>query len=470
MKKFMNLSKLAIAALVTSGLFVACSEEISENTVDTQYTAKTGNISNAGQAVDLGLDSGTLWANMNVGASSETDPGILFIWGDITGKKIDADHGATYTNVVDKTSFDVFFNSKKWWEGEETDGVLSCDTTLITQTSQPKLIGTSDMTPREKKEAILEYLKDKLDEYKGSSTGEGFLEATLINDGSCLVIMRMKEGEYFERIPDLATMYGRNPDKGDPVTPEDSLKYYDSYKYEKLTSVTINGIKETSANYYVTQADKKWDNGFVNDYEHHWTAITDLVGQTVYSDYNGHTFGNSTKDIQGLDPTEIYPEKPTDESRYKIYGYEFFPVYDIKGDAKYDAATANWGNDWRMPTTFELAELYLYCTWEFVGNGYKVTGPNGNSIFLPAAGYRYGDKQYGNGNAGYYASGEILGTYTFPSFRAQSNGSKGDYPSIENMPSVLIFQHGQYNAINVYDNMSATYGFSIRPVKIVVNK
>ena len=88
MKKFMNLSKLAIAALVTSGLFVACSEEISENTVDTQYTAKTGNIGNAGQAVDLGLKSGTLWANMNIGASSESDPGILFIWGDITGKRL----------------------------------------------------------------------------------------------------------------------------------------------------------------------------------------------------------------------------------------------------------------------------------------------------------------------------------------------------------------------------------------------
>ena len=91
MKKFMNLSKFAIAALVTSGLFVACSEEISENTADTQYTAQTGNISNAGQAVDLGLPSGTLWANKNVGASSESDNGILFIWGDITGKKIDAD-------------------------------------------------------------------------------------------------------------------------------------------------------------------------------------------------------------------------------------------------------------------------------------------------------------------------------------------------------------------------------------------
>ena len=78
MKKLMNLSKLAIAALITSGLFVACSEEISENTVDTQYAAQTGNLGNAGQAVDLGLPSGTLWANKNVGASSETDNGILF--------------------------------------------------------------------------------------------------------------------------------------------------------------------------------------------------------------------------------------------------------------------------------------------------------------------------------------------------------------------------------------------------------
>lgn len=57
-----------------------------------------------------------------------------------------------------------------------------------------------------------------------------------------------------------------------------------------------------------------------------------------------------------------------------------------------DAATANWGGDWRMPTTLELNELINSCTWTWTTqngvDGYNVAGPNGASIFLPAAGYR----------------------------------------------------------------------------------
>jgi len=57
-----------------------------------------------------------------------------------------------------------------------------------------------------------------------------------------------------------------------------------------------------------------------------------------------------------------------------------------------DAARVNWGGKWRMPTYTELDELKTECTWTWITtyngeNGYKVIGPNKNSIFLPAAGY-----------------------------------------------------------------------------------
>lgn len=55
-----------------------------------------------------------------------------------------------------------------------------------------------------------------------------------------------------------------------------------------------------------------------------------------------------------------------------------------------DAAHVNWGGQWRMPTKEELTELREQCTWKWVTingiKGNKVTGPNGNSIFLPAGG------------------------------------------------------------------------------------
>ena len=60
---------------------------------------------------------------------------------------------------------------------------------------------------------------------------------------------------------------------------------------------------------------------------------------------------------------------------------------------QYDAATANCGGSWRMPTRDGLNELKTKCTWTWTTqnsvNGYKVTGPSGASIFLPAASFRY---------------------------------------------------------------------------------
>ena len=81
-----------------------------------------------------------------------------------------------------------------------------------------------------------------------------------------------------------------------------------------------------------------------------------------------------------------------------------------------DAANANWGGDWRMPTKEDQDELRTECTWNWTTkngvNGYTVTGPNGNSIFLPAAGGRYGsvfgtaehDGSYWSSSLYYYSS------------------------------------------------------------------
>ena len=71
-------------------------------------------------------------------------------------------------------------------------------------------------------------------------------------------------------------------------------------------------------------------------------------------------------------------------------------------------AETQWGDKWRMPTETELRELCEKCTWTWTTqggkNGYEVTGPSKNSIFLPAAGYcHYGDV-YDQGSLGRYWS------------------------------------------------------------------
>ena len=77
-----------------------------------------------------------------------------------------------------------------------------------------------------------------------------------------------------------------------------------------------------------------------------------------------------------------------------------------------DAAIYNWGSNWRMPTDAEMSELRAHTTWQWTSingvNGLKLTGPNGNSIFLPAAGYIAENKDNIN-VLGYYYCGEIYG-------------------------------------------------------------
>ena len=435
MKRFMNISKLAVSTLIISSVFVACNEEITENTVDTKYTAQTGNIKTAGVAVDLGLTSGTKWANMNVGATSETDNGILFVWGDITGTQITPSNVSTYTDVTAQTSLSDLFD---FYKGDEKDGTI-CDTTNIVKLAEPKLIDLSfipsdttqlDSAARatldnQKIAKIHAFLETKLNEVKAKGNN-GFLEATLTNMDFELVY-NWDGSEFSARIPNLKETFklGKDAD-GNEIQPtaQDTLNYYQRFNYVKSTDLVIDMIGSTTVKFY--------ESGKAKNY----AEIKDQFGVKKRDDYSGG-------DISGA------------------------PVYSIIADAKLDPATANWGNNWSMPTTEQFQELIDECNWEFTGNGYKVTSKkegNTNSIFLPAAGYRYENKWYGNGNAGYYASGEIQGTYHFPSMADQLNGSKGAINGNENMPSMLIFQHGQYNSLGIYKNLSSSYGVSIRPV------
>lgn len=85
-------------------------------------------------------------------------------------------------------------------------------------------------------------------------------------------------------------------------------------------------------------------------------------------------------------------------------------------DPEDDAAYVNWGGNWRMPTHAEQDELRNNCTWTWATQngvtGYKVTSKsNGNSIFLPAASYRYGDNLQPS-SIGRYWSSSLYTTYS----------------------------------------------------------
>ena len=93
-----------------------------------------------------------------------------------------------------------------------------------------------------------------------------------------------------------------------------------------------------------------------------------------------------------------------------------------------DAATANWGNGARTPTKEEIKELCDNCSSEWVtlngAKGRKFTGTNGNSIFIPAAGYLEGDGSNNAGSMGFYWSA-TLSTDGYPNIAWQLEINQG---------------------------------------------
>ncbi len=96
-------------------------------------------------------------------------------------------------------------------------------------------------------------------------------------------------------------------------------------------------------------------------------------------------------------------------------GYNGFVDNKTELDPEDDAAYVNWGENWRVPTIVQQKELINYCTWTWTTlngvNGCLVTGPNGKTLFLPAAGYRRIGLLDSAGSRGIYWS-RTIDTYT----------------------------------------------------------
>ncbi len=119
---------------------------------------------------------------------------------------------------------------------------------------------------------------------------------------------------------------------------------------------------------------------------------------------------------------------------------------DIGGNTSRDPARTNWGAPWRLPTREEMEELITrcHCVWTRQGghSGYLVTGPNGNTIFLPAAGRQYGTD---------IALGEDVGLYLSSTPREEGDG-KSSYGLGMNGGDIFVSWYPRY------------FGMSARPV------
>ena len=146
------------------------------------------------------------------------------------------------------------------------------------------------------------------------------------------------------------------------------------------------------------------------------------VGATKPEEYGGYYAWGETEEKEIYDWSTYKWCNGSYDTMTKYCANNSYGIVDNKTvlDLEDDVAHVKWGGDWRMPTKAEQDELRNNCTWEWTAlndvNGYKVTGPNGNSIFLPAAGYRRGSDVSYRGDSGFNWSGSLGSSFSVDAY------------------------------------------------------
>ncbi len=157
------------------------------------------------------------------------------------------------------------------------------------------------------------------------------------------------------------------------------------------------------------------------------------VGATAPEEYGGYYAWGETDEKSNYNWSTYKYCNGTSTSMTKYCTDSIHGTVDNKttlepGD---DVAHVKWGGSWRMPTKAEQDELRNNCTWTWSTlngvNGYRVTGPNGNSIFLPAAGYRFESGVYYQGSDGRYWSSSLYSSNSSSAYNLLFSSSYYDW-------------------------------------------
>ena len=393
--------------------------------------------------VDLGLPSGTKWAICDVGASTPEEVGTVSTSPQGSAPSLDEVEelisNCTITSIVINgvkrelltskvNGNSIILSSQYYWSRTYSYGAYSWNSSgsTIKETTNAK------RPTRPIKQS------DKLILTFDANAGNGFMEMideypnNVISIPICTFV---RDGYYFSGWNTEADGTGTYYADMSDVTLKSNMTLYAQWRpaevsgiengYEWVDLGLPSGTKWATMN---VGADSPEDYG---DY----FAWGETVSKSTYSnsDYKWYINGSS--------------------NNIKKYNYSYSTgllrdsIYVLEKED--DVAVINWGGDWRMPTKAEQDELrntnYTTGTWTTQNGvkGYKVTSKiNGNSIFLPAAGYRYNSDLNNAGSDGYYWSSSL---------RTDSS----------NYAYCLSFG-SSYVGISSY--YTRNYGLSVRPV------
>jgi hypothetical protein len=244
----------------------------------------------------------------------------------------------------------------------------------------------------------------------------------------------------------ISVQYGisYSTNRNDLQSDNSTLVYCSESLQDNSYSVALSGLEAETKYYYCafvyvnnqdfkygsiknfTTAEKPTDSGILNGYE--WIDLglpsglkwaTCNVGAKTPEEYGDYFAWGETEPKDYYDwSTYKWCDGSSNAMMTKYCDDYFYGSVDNKTvlEASDDAASANWGGSWRMPTNEEYKELRNNCTWTWTNQngvkGSKVTSnKNGNSLFFPAAGCCDFGALNRAGSYGLYWSSSCLGSY-----------------------------------------------------------
>ena len=417
---------------------------VRNNKSTSQTTSQNHGDTNA-KYVDLGLPSGTKWATCNVGATAPWDYGEYFAWGDLYDNFFGHCYGWSNYTYANGSS-----NSLTAYCNSYTDGNMSFTdlrTTLAKydDVAYQKWGGDWCMPTMSQ----WQELSDKCSwswtthngvegyEVKGGNGNSIFLPAGGAGGINGLFGIG-KDGLYWS-----SSLNANAPDNAYCLefdSNSHNIRKFCRYYGFSVRPVRNNGVR--------SQTNKYVDLGLPSGTK--WATCN--VGATTPGDYGdyfawGETTTKSTyswsyyKYANGNSENPIY-DKLTKYSSHSSYGNNGFTDNRTSLEKNDDVAYLKWGSNWCMPTSAQWQELKDKCTWTWTScngnNGFEVRGPNGNTIFLPAAGYM-GGKTADIESRGYYWSSSL--DKSSPSARCLYFYYYSGRTEVENSYSARFFGH-----------------------------
>ena len=363
----------AIALTATS-----CGGDSEPEIIDNSTTNVNVTI-NGHKFVDLGLPSGTLWAETNIGASTPYEDGDYFAWAETKPK-------SRYSLDNQKSTVNKYKDGKTTLDAAD-------DAATANWGSSCRMPSTTDM--KELKDKCTWTWKSNYNGasgylVKGSNGNSIFLPATGLRDEEDFVF-HGTEGNYWSS---QTLKIGKYDAEFLSFSNDDfDIAYSNSYMGYTVRPVANKSDNDSSND--DSSQDGQDDDTSPDGHEHKLVDLG-LPSGTLWAETN---IGASTPYEAGDNFAwgETKPKDDYDWINYK-WGSNYYNLnkYNSKDgkttlDATDDAAKANWGKKYRIPTRSDIQELIDNCKWTWQtgynkSGGYVVKGSNGNQIFIPADG------------------------------------------------------------------------------------